>query len=548
MKKQLLRLLFFIAIFFATNIAQAQYVTIPDPNFVAWLNANGYAGCMNGNMMDTTCGAVVNATSVNCFNKNIFDLTGIEYFDNLTSLICSHNQLISLPAFPIHLTYLDCYYNGLTTIPGLPDSLTNLFCGQNSLTNLPPLPNSLEELACMNNQFANLPALPSSLKYLWCNNNQLTSLPILPNFLIYLDCNSNQITNLPILPNSLTSLICNNNQLTNLPILNDTLSYLNFINNNVTTLPALPKYLTELLCFNNQITNMPSLPNSVTYISCGANQLTSLPLLPNSLTYLSCGGNQLTSLPTLPKSMTELWCGMNQLTSLPSLPDSFYFLHCSGNLNLYCLPKLNRIVNLVFSNTGIQCLPNYGNVTFSNPPLSTIPLCIPLNGNGCGVHWKMEGHVYLDTITNCIYDNGEQRLNNMKLLLIDTNNLVIQQTYTSGEGLYTFDSDTGYFKISVDTTNLQFLVSCPILNEYAIYILSIDSFYYNNDFAISCKSGFDIGASTVVIDSGIYRPANFANIKIFAGDMSNHYGLHCAKYKWCSANNYHRPGNVYRHC
>ncbi|MBL0054325.1 MAG: T9SS type A sorting domain-containing protein [Bacteroidetes bacterium] len=29
-------------------------------------------------------------------------------------------------------------------------------------------------------------------------------------------------------------------------------------------------------------------------------------------------------------------------------------------------------------------------------------------------------------------------------------------------------------------------------------------------------------------DSGIFRPANFAKVKIFAGDISNHYGLHCA--------------------
>ncbi len=36
------------------NVADAQYVTIPDANFVAWFNANGYSSCMNGNLMDTT--------------------------------------------------------------------------------------------------------------------------------------------------------------------------------------------------------------------------------------------------------------------------------------------------------------------------------------------------------------------------------------------------------------------------------------------------------------------------------------------------------------
>ncbi|MBL0050103.1 MAG: hypothetical protein IPP29_00590 [Bacteroidetes bacterium] len=91
MKKHLLFLLISF-VFLYSNKTQAQYVTIPDPNFVTWLNANGYAGCMNGNMMDTTCGAVVNATSVDCSYQNISDLTGIEYFDNLDSLKCSENH------------------------------------------------------------------------------------------------------------------------------------------------------------------------------------------------------------------------------------------------------------------------------------------------------------------------------------------------------------------------------------------------------------------------------------------------------------------------
>ena len=57
---------------------------------------NGYAGCMSGNMMDTTCSAVVNATSVNCSAQSIADLSGIEYFDNLNILNCSNNPITSL--------------------------------------------------------------------------------------------------------------------------------------------------------------------------------------------------------------------------------------------------------------------------------------------------------------------------------------------------------------------------------------------------------------------------------------------------------------------
>ncbi|MBL0050106.1 MAG: leucine-rich repeat domain-containing protein [Bacteroidetes bacterium] len=568
MKQQLLRILFLIVILFAAEKTQAQYVTIPDTNFVTWLNANGYSSCMNGNMMDTTCSAVVNATSVDCSNKNISDLTGIEYFDSLkylycnnnqlsslptlpnslTKLYCGKNQLSSLPVLPNSMTYLDCWNNQLTSLPTLPNSLTHLFCLFNQLTSLPALPNLLTDLGCTKNQLTSLPALPISLTHLNSDENQLTNLPSLPNSLTILTCNVNQLTSLPALPNSLTklncyknqlasvpalpnsmaNLDCGYNQLTGLPALPSSMTVLTCGYNQLTNLPALPNSLTEINCGDNQLTSLPTLPNSLAYLRCGVNQLTSLPALPNSMTFLDCSYNQLTILPALPNSMTWLFCHYNQLTSLPALPDSLFYCHCYNNPNLYCLPKLKTITDLRFYNTGIQCLPNYGNVTTSNPPLSTIPLCIPLNGNGCDVHWKMQGHVYADTNSNCIYTNGEKSIDNIKILLTDTNGMLLQQTYTGGEGLYTFDSDTGYFKIKLDTTNFQYLLSCPISNEYALYMASIDSFYLHNDFGITCKPGFDVGVSTIVRDSGIFRPANFTNVKILAGDLSNHYGLHCA--------------------
>ena len=59
MKKTLLLALFMI-INFATK---AQFVTIPDANFVAYLQAN-YPSCMSGSLMDTTC------TSITSTNKN----------------------------------------------------------------------------------------------------------------------------------------------------------------------------------------------------------------------------------------------------------------------------------------------------------------------------------------------------------------------------------------------------------------------------------------------------------------------------------------------
>jgi Leucine-rich repeat (LRR) protein len=90
--------------------AKAQWVTIPDANFVTWLTTN-YPSCMNGNQMDTTCSAIVNTTNIEVSDSYISDLTGVEYFANLSFLTCNDNQLTSLPALPNTLMQLQCINN-----------------------------------------------------------------------------------------------------------------------------------------------------------------------------------------------------------------------------------------------------------------------------------------------------------------------------------------------------------------------------------------------------------------------------------------------------
>src|ERR1035437_3827889 len=105
---------------------KAQFVTIPDTNFVAWLQ-NWYPACMNGNLMDTTCPGIQNATNVSVNYQHISDLTGIEYFVNLQDFQCIGNQLTVLPALPALIQNLRCYNNQLTVLPALPASLQHLY-------------------------------------------------------------------------------------------------------------------------------------------------------------------------------------------------------------------------------------------------------------------------------------------------------------------------------------------------------------------------------------------------------------------------------------
>lgn len=180
--KKILLIIFVLGLKISTSTAQ--WVTIPDGQFVYKLTQL-YPSCMNGNQMDTTCLSIMNEDSLSLsYLSYIVDLTGIEYFDNLTYLDCGYNQLTNIPSLPHNLKYFNCGLNQLTSLPALPDSLISLFCMWNQLTSLPSLPNTIKYLSCQGNNLTILPALPDSLVNLSCFSNQLSSLPALPDSLV----------------------------------------------------------------------------------------------------------------------------------------------------------------------------------------------------------------------------------------------------------------------------------------------------------------------------------------------------------------------------
>ncbi|MCU6772221.1 Internalin-J precursor [uncultured Bacteroides sp.] len=160
--------------------------------------------------------AIEAVTSLNIEGKNLTDISGIEYFTNLTSLNCGKNQLTALPVENLtNLTLLYCSYNQLTELPVEKlTNLTELSCFDNQLTAL-PVKNltQLTSLPCNNNQLTALPVENlTQLKNLYCNNNQLTSLPVGKlNNLNVLNCHDNRLTELDITSvTSLNSLYCGN--------------------------------------------------------------------------------------------------------------------------------------------------------------------------------------------------------------------------------------------------------------------------------------------------------------------------------------------------
>jgi len=89
----------FSLLFCFYNGATAQKFYVPDANFRIFLQSN-YPSCFVGDSLDTQCETVKSTTVLDCSNKNIANLSGVQYFTSLAKLYCSNNKLASFPALP----------------------------------------------------------------------------------------------------------------------------------------------------------------------------------------------------------------------------------------------------------------------------------------------------------------------------------------------------------------------------------------------------------------------------------------------------------------
>lgn len=534
-----------LVLFFAH--ANAQYVNITDTAFVSFLKTK-YPAAMSGSMLDTTNTKIVNDTSLNCNYKHIYDLNGVQYFDNLKYLICNSNNLSSLPKLPSNLLELDCSSNTLSSLPTLPPGLKKLYCTGNTLTSLPALPGTITILWCSINNLTSLPTLPGSLQNLRCYRNNLSSLPTLPTSLQNLDCMINSLSSLPALPVSLTDIFCSSNNLSSLPSLPGSLRNLDCSSNNLSGLPSLPGSLSALVCSNNILTSLPALPGSLTLLTCQYNHLSALPTLPGSLKRLLSSNNQLLSLPTLPGSLEELECQNNYIITLPLLPSLLDKLDCSANRlinipnipinleNFYCqdnptlscLPSFSQDSFLIFQirkGTNISCLPKL--VYSSRDYDSTLSLPMCGTASSCSFSYNIIGNVHQDTSATCLLDsmsNGNSSLG-IKLLKFK-NGILNQQTYTNTKGIYIFDADiSDSIDIFIDTAGQPFSLSCPPSGRRSAKITASDSMFYYQDFGLKCKGGgIDLSVNSI---SGTFRKGFTRPLNIYAGDFTSKFKLNC---------------------
>jgi uncharacterized repeat protein (TIGR01451 family) len=504
--KKAITLILFVFIFVQVK---AQYVNIPDTGFVSFLTAK-YPTAMSGSMMDTTNTYIVNEDSLICNYRSIYNLYGVQFFDNLK--------------------FLDCYLDKLTTLPDLPTTLEVLQCGGNSLTSLPTLPTSLKLLDCSGNNLPSLPSLPGSISVLFCQGNSLSSLPTLPSALTTIICSMNNLISLPSLPSSITDLYCDNNLLTSLPSLPSSLLLLHCDGNKLTSLPALPGSLKYLYCYRNNLTSIPTLPSSLKSLLCENNNLVSLPSLPSSLTTLPCKNNFIATLPTLPSLLEYLDCSNNRLTSIPNIPNKLYDFNCQDNSYLACLPafsidSFNRFQ--VKKGTSISCLPKMLIINYSYDGSNLLPVCSP--GAGCAVQYNIIGNVHQDTSATCLLDSLYNGNTSPRIKLIKYKNGILnQQTYTNAIGQYSFDADiSDSIDIFIDTATQPFILSCPLIGRISARVTASDSMFYYQNFGIKCKGGgIDLGVNSIY---GTFRKGFTRPLYVNAGELISKYKLSCAK-------------------
>ena len=193
----------------------------PDANFrtvVKKFDTN-----QDSSLSDTEIAAV---KKINCSNKGITNLKGIEYFTSLNILWCTDNQLTALDVSEnTALTKLNCCFNKLTSLDVSKNTaLTELYCNDNQLTSLDVSKNTaLISLSCVCNQLTSLDVSKNTaLTKLNCSINKLTALDVSKNTaLTKLNCSINKLTALDVSKNmALTELYCNDNQLTSLDLSN----------------------------------------------------------------------------------------------------------------------------------------------------------------------------------------------------------------------------------------------------------------------------------------------------------------------------------------
>ncbi len=393
MKKSLLFTFVLVVGSMATKIS-AQNIYIPDSNFKNHLIAIGVDKNGDGEIDQIEA---MDLQGLSISDKNISDLTGINFFTNLQSIHCSNNKLTNLDISKLSkLTNLSCRFNELTTldVDSLP-LLEVLDCSNNQLTTLNLANNhNLYNLQCNYNQISILDIQHlSKLRFLGCRNNQITVLDVSQLYQLEdITCNYNKITKLDL--SNLTKIddiYCDNNQINILDLRRSSnLFYLSCFNNPITSLFL--KNNTDIPTYYNIFNSVPHLK----YICIDAGEINKLTILARDAGYTdvvinsTCSDNSTGNFHTFngQVKLDQNKDGCDSLDSpFPNLRISFYNQNDSGviitgtdgnfSTQLYDISYILKPI-LDYSN---YFSVNPTSIVFALPSPSTPTFCITPKGD-----------------------------------------------------------------------------------------------------------------------------------------------------------------------
>ena len=249
-------------------------------------------------------------TAMDCSDKSISNIDGIEFFTALTTLDCSNNQLMELNVSNSKgLTTLDCSNNLLSSLDLNQNlALTTLDCNWNSLTSLNVSScSALTTLVCYANRMEQLDLSGcTALRELVCRSTHLVSLTISGKAAFTtLDCRNNELESLSVTDcPALTSVLFTGNNLKSVDL------------SGCTALTGV-NFGASVTGGDLETANLSGC-TALTEVSCTDRNLISLDLNGcSSLKTVSCFNNKLTSLNVGGCAVLEtLDCSNNNLESL----------------------------------------------------------------------------------------------------------------------------------------------------------------------------------------------------------------------------------------
>lgn len=375
------------------DVNEEQYTKIPDAEFESYLSYIGVdKDGKNGKVLTRNISSL-KTLDVSYSTWNIKDLTGIEDFAALESLVFRGNtgKISTLNVSKnLKLKNLDVSSNALTALDVSNNlELENLNFGSNKLTTIDVFKNTkLKTLKFESNQLTSITISNNKeLVDFNCYNNKITSLDLSQNLLLKdlnfafnpvttidlskntllknLTCQGTKITELNISKNTSLELIrsYSNYSLTALDVTNQpNLKTLECYENKLTTLDLSKNpLLTSVACYRNELKELNLSNNKeLAYLDCLSNRITSLDISQNTkLVALEAHYNNLTKLDVSKNSLlTRLTISNNQISSL-DLSNNLKLESLSAennNINSLDLSKQTALIYLYFSGTKIESL------------------------------------------------------------------------------------------------------------------------------------------------------------------------------------------------